>query len=134
MSCRGRRRLRSTAPTAKPGEIVLARTVVLRHLGGLAPDQRAAGLPAALDDTFDHLAGGRRVELARRQIVQKEQRLRAVHQQIVDAHRDEIDAGDLVAAAAGGQLQLGADAIGRRDQEGILESGLGQIEEAGEPA
>ena len=112
------------------GEIVVAGTVVLGHLGGLAPDQRAASLTAALDDAFDHLARARRIELAGGEIVEEEQGLRAVHQQIVDAHRDEIDASDLVAAAARRQLQLGADAIGRRHQDGILEPGRGQIEEA----
>ena len=40
----------------------------------------------------------------------------------------------LVAAAAGGELQLGADAVGRRHQKRRLEAGLGQIEEPGETA
>ena len=75
------------------GEVVVAVPVVLRHLGGLAPDQRAAGLPAALDDALDQRLRGRRLELARGEIVEEEQRLGAVHQEIVDAHGDQVDAG-----------------------------------------
>ena len=40
------------------------------------------------------------VEPAAREVVEEEQRLRALHEDVVDAHRDEIDADRVVAARA----------------------------------
>ena len=68
------------------------------------------------------------------EIVQEEQRLGAMNQQIVDAHRDQIDAGDLVPAAPGGELHLAADAIRRRHEQRIFEAGRCQVEKSREPA
>ena len=77
---------------------------------------------------------GDRVELAGGEVVEQEQRLRALHQQVVDAHRDDVEAGDAVAAALRQELHLGADAVGRGDQERLLEARLAQVEQAAEAA
>ncbi len=60
------------------GEIEIAAVIHPRHLGGLAPDQGAAGTAAALGDALDHLRGLFGVELAGGEIIQEEQRLGAL--------------------------------------------------------
>ena len=65
---------------------------------------------------------GRRVELAGGEIVEEEQRLGALHDDVVDAHRDEVDADRVENAALDRDLDLGADAVVGGDQDGIDES------------
>ena len=76
----------------KAAEIVVAVLVEPGHLRGLAADQRAAGFAAALGDAGDDRGGGLGIELAAGEVVEKEQRLGALHDEIVDRHRDEVDA------------------------------------------
>jgi hypothetical protein len=56
------------------------------------------------------------VELAGGEIVEKKQRLGALHQHVVDAHADQIDADAVVPVQLLRQLQLGADAVGAGHQ------------------
>ena len=58
-------RSRSTTPTQKPGEVELVRLHEPRVLGGLAADERAAGLAAAGGDALDELRDLRRDRAAR---------------------------------------------------------------------
>ena len=51
---------------AEAGEVVFALGVHAGHLGGLAADQRAAGLLAALGDAADHARGDARRRACRR--------------------------------------------------------------------
>ena len=74
------------------------------------------------------------VERAGGEIVEEEERLRALHDEVVHAHRDEVDADRPVLAALDGDLQLCADAVGRRDQDRIAEAGGLQVEERAETA
>ncbi len=101
----------------KAGKIVLARRVHARHFGGFPADQRAAGLPASGGDAFDDLGRGGDVELAARVIVEEEQRLGPLGQDVVHAHRHEIDADRIVAAELHRELQLGAHPVGAGDQD-----------------
>ena len=105
---------------AEPGEVVLVGRHHAGVLGGLAADQRAAGLHAAVGDAGDHLLDVGRVELADRDVVQEEQRLGARHDDVVDDHRDEVDADRVVAAQLPGELELGPDAVSRTDQDRVL--------------
>ena len=116
------------------GEVVVALGIHARHLGRLAADQRAAGLPAALGDAGDDLARGVDVELAGGEIVEEEQRLGALHHQVVDAHGDEVDADAVVLAGLDGDLQLGADAVGGGDQQRVVVAGGLQVEQGAEAA
>ena len=135
MSPRGSWRPLLDRADREAGEIVVAVPVVLRHLRGLAPEQRAPGLAAAVGDARDDRWGGVLVELAGCEVVEHEQRLRALRQEVVDAHRDQVEPGDLMAAALRfKQLQLGADAVGRRDQQRLLEARRAQVEQAAEAA
>ena len=72
-------------------EIVFARRVHAGHFRGFTADQCASGLSATRGDAFDHLGRGCHVKLAAREVIEKEQRFRALHEYVVDAHRDEID-------------------------------------------
>ena len=90
----------STTPTANPGEVVFAGNERAGMLGRLAADQRAARLLAARCDPLDHVGGDRDVEPLADVVVEKEQRFGALDEDVVDAHRDEIDADRLVPARA----------------------------------
>ena len=106
----------------EPGDIVLAVGVEAGHLGGLAAEQRAAVLAAGAGEPLDHLHRDGGLEPAGRQVVEKEERPRALDEDVVDAVVDEIDADGAVDARHEGDAQLGADAVGARDEHGILRS------------
>ena len=59
------------------GQVVLAVGVHAGQLGGLAADERAAGLLAAVGDALDHRLADGDVELARGEVVEEEERLGA---------------------------------------------------------
>ena len=67
-----------------------------RVLGGLAAEQRAAGVPAAVGDPGDDLGDLLRHDLADGDVVEQEQRLGAAGDQVVDDHRDQVDARRVV--------------------------------------
>jgi hypothetical protein len=115
------------------GQVVFAVRVHARHFGGFAADQGAAGLFAAGGDALDDGGGGRHVQLAAGKIVEEEQRLGALHQDVVDAHRDQVDADRVMTVQLESQLELGADAVGTGDQHGLLEL-LADLEQRAETA
>jgi len=47
---------------------------------------------AALADARNHFGGGGHVELVARVVIQEEERLGAVSQDVVNTHRDQVDA------------------------------------------
>ena len=91
-------------------------------------------MAASFGDALHHLVERLGGQLSGREIIQKKQRLCALRDQIVHAHGDKIDADGVMNAGGRGHFQLGADAIGRRDQQGIAIAGLGQVENAAETA
>ena len=118
----------------KARQIVIALLVEAGHLGGLAPDQRAAGFPAALGDPRDDRGGRLRIELAAGEVVQEEQRFCTLHHEVVDRHRHEVNPDTAMQAGLDRNLDLGANAIGRGDQNRILEAGRLQVEQSAETA
>ncbi len=74
------------------GEIEVLACIHAGHFGGLAADQRRAGLAAALGDARDDSRPGLRVELPGGEIIEEEQRLRPLDDEVVDAHGDQVDA------------------------------------------
>ena len=118
----------------KTSKIVLPFAVHSRHLGGLAANQSTAGLDAALGDAANNLYRFLRREFARRQIVEEEEGLGALNNDIVDAHRHQIDADRIVLVHHEGDLELGADTIGRRDQSRLLVLSSVQREETAKAA
>ena len=88
---------------------------------------------AARGDAADDRRGGLDVEFAGREIIQEEQGFGALHQHVVHAHRDQVDADGVVAAQLLRQLELGADAVGAGDQDRLAVL-AGQVEQRAESA
>jgi hypothetical protein len=63
------------------------------------PDQGAAGLHAPLDDAGDDAHTDVHREFSGGKVVEKKQRLGALDHDVVDAHRDQVDADGIVAAS-----------------------------------
>src|SRR5262249_43954549 len=74
------------------------------------------------------------IELPGGEIIEKEQRLGALDGQIVHAHRDKVDADEIVQPCVDRQLQLGPDPVIGRDQYGILEAAGLEVEQAAKAA
>ena len=87
-----------------------------------------------LRDPFDDLGADLRVEPAAGEIVEEEQWLRPLDHEVVDRHRDEVDADRGVPAGIGRDLRLGADAVRRRHQDRVLETGTAEVEGAAKAA
>jgi hypothetical protein len=115
-------------------EVVVAVGVHARHLGRLAADQRATGLAAAARDARDDGAALCHGQLPRRVVVEEEERLGALDDEVVDAHGDEVDADVVVQPGLDRDLELGPDAIRRRDDQRVREAGGLQVEERPEAA
>ena len=79
----------------KADEVELARLhdVVLRHL---AAEQRASGGAATVRDAGHDVGDDLLDQLAGRDVVEEEERLGALHGDVVDGARDEVDADRVV--------------------------------------
>ena len=117
-------------PDGETREVKVARRVEARHLRRFAADQRAARLRAAFRYALDDRGRDILVESAGGKIVQKQERLRALNDDVVDAHRNQIDADRVVDAALDRDLHLGADAVIGGDQNRIDEAGRLEIKKA----
>ena len=116
------------------GEVVIAPGIKARHFRRLAADQRAARLAAALGDALDDGDADLGRELSGGEVVEEEQGLRALDDDVVDAHGHEIDADRVVDARVDGDLHLGADAVIGGHQDRVLEARGLEVEQAAEPA
>jgi hypothetical protein len=116
------------------GEVEIVAPVHAGHFRGFPADQRAPRLGAAFGHTGDHLAGARYIQRPGGEIIEEKERLRALHHQVVDAHGDQVDADRLQPSHFDGDPELGADPIGGGDQNGVLEPGGLEVEQAAEPA
>ena len=113
-------------------EVIVLAVIHARHLGGFAADEGAAGDAAALGDTLDNGRAGLDVEPAGGEIVEEEQGLGALHDDVVDAHRNQVLPDGAVVAGVDGDLELGADAIVGRNEDRIDETGRLEVEQATE--
>src|SRR5262249_25138370 len=104
------------------------------HFGGFPADERTVRLPAAGRNAGDHARRHFRREFSAREVVEEEQRLSALHHEIVDRHGYEVDADRVVTAGLDRDLDLGADAGGGGDENRIGISGPLDVEYATEPA
>ena len=103
-------------------------------LGGLAADEGAAGLHAALGNAGDdgsHLLGD---ILADGDVVKEEQGLCTAADDIVDAHGNAVDTDGVMLVHQHGKAQLGAHAVGAGDQHRLGHAGHIGGEEAAETA
>ena len=118
---------------AEAHHLEIALLVDAGHRGGLAAEQRAAGAPAALGDPAQGLLRDLAIEPIHRDVVEEDQRLRALHDQVVHDHRHAVDADGVEAPELRGQPQLRADAVGARHEDRLLVA-VGRLEQAGESA
>ena len=94
--------------------------------------QPAMRQPSAMPG--DDPLGDAVVELAGGEIVEEEQRLGALDDEVVGAHRDEVDADRVVPVVVDRELELGADAVVGGDQQRVGIAGRLGIEEPAEAA
>ncbi len=118
----------------KARQIVVAAGVEARHLRGFAAHSAQPAWTAAVGDAPHDGDADLRRELAGGEIVEEEQRLGALHDDVVDAHRHQIDADGVVNAGVDGDLDLGADPVIGRNQDRVREARRLQIEQSAEAA
>ncbi len=118
----------------KAGEIVVAVDIHAGHLGGFAAHEGAARTPASFGDAGHEAAADIGVETAARIVVEEEQRLGALHDDVVDAHRHQVDADRVGHGGLDRDLELGADAVGAGDQDRVGEACRLEVEQAAEAA
>ena len=114
-------------------EVILAGGKHSRMLRRFAADQCATREFAAVRDALDHVGGDVDIESLADEVIEEEQRLRALDEDVVDAHRDEVDADRVVAAEPLRELELRADAIGSGDQHRFAEP-LADLDQPAEAA
>lgn len=114
-------------------EVVFAFRIHARHFGGFAADQSAACEFAALGDTSDNAAGDVNVELAAGIVVEEEEAAGTLHEDVVDAHGNEVLADRVVTAELEGEHELGAHAVRAGDENRVLVF-LADFEERAEAA
>src|SRR5262245_13862736 len=119
---------------AESGEVVVAFRIHARHLRGLASNECAAGERAAFGDAGDHAFRDIDGQPAGRVVIEEEQRLRALHDDVVRAHGDEVLSYAVVQAGVDREPELGADAVGARDQHRALPAALGNLDHRAEAA
>ena len=98
------------------------------------PSSAAADLDARCVDARHELGDALGVDEPDREVVQEEERLGSRADEVVDAHRHEVVADRRVDARLPGDLELGADAVGRRHEHRVAPAALAQREAPGEPA
>ena len=104
----------------RAGDVERVRCIDTRHLRCLAAQQRTVRGLARLGHTGDDLGDVLGVDPARRHVVEEEQRPGTLHQHVVDAVVDDVDADAAVAAESRRQLDLRADTVGRGDQHRVV--------------
>ena len=100
-------------------DVVLTRRVKTRHLRRLAAEERRGVFPAAARDPVDHRSEHGRLDPPGGDVVEEEQRPRALHEDVVDAVVHEIGAARAVASGLERDLQLRPHAVGRGHEDGI---------------
>ena len=115
-------------------DVVLALGVEARHLRRLAAEEGGPVLAAAARDSLDDLLEHVGLDLPRRDVVEEEERPRALDEDVVDAVVDEVGAARVVAAGRDRDLQLRPDAVGRGDENRLAVRREVGPEEAAEAA
>jgi hypothetical protein len=103
-------------------------------ISAVAADERTAGFFATGGDAGDDGRADLGFELAAGEVIEEEQWFRTLHHKVVDRHGDEVNADGVVPARFDRDLDLGADAVGARDQDGIGKARPLEVEQAAESA
>ena len=97
-------------------------------------EKRASRDATTLGDPRNDLGDTLGNELAARDVVEKEQRLRADAHDVIDDHRDGVDPDGVVTAECLRDEQLGPDTVRSRNQDGVLEIWEPPGERTGKPS
>ena len=116
------------------GQVIVLRGHGAGVLGGLAADEGAARLAAALRHAGDQLLHPGGVVASDGQVIQEEEGLCPAADDVVDAHGHAVDAHGVVLAHELGDALLGAHTVGPGDQDGLAHPGGIRGEEAAEAA
>ncbi len=119
---------------AEARQIVVGAVIHAGHFGGLAAHQGTPGLDAPFDDAGNDPLADIDIELAAGKIIQKEQRLGALHDHIVDAHGHQIDSHAVVPLRIDRQAQFGADPVGSGHQHRLAIPVQGHLDQGAEAA
>ena len=114
---------RSATADERAGDVERPRAVDTGHLGGLASEQRASGRSARCRHPAHHGGDELGVEGVGGDVVEEEQRSGVLHEHVVDAVVDDVDADSFDPPESGGQLDLRADAVGRRNEHRLVQLG-----------
>ena len=98
----------------------------------LASDERGTGKRASPSDTRHDAFGDAYVEPAGGEIVKEEQRFRAEGDDIVHAHRNQVDSDGVVSILRNCKHDLRAYPVGAGHQHGVTEAAEGRIEQRAE--
>ena len=101
-------------------QVVVVGGVRPGHLRRLAADQRASELAAGACDAADDRLDASSIHPAERNVVEEEERQRTLDEDVVDAMRHQVVADRVVHAGGQRDADLRSDAVGRRDQDGLL--------------
>ena len=100
----------------RAAQVIFAGLIEPGHLRGLPANQRATVLRAGFHEAFDDLSKDARLQSARPEVIEKEERLRAQHRNVVHTMIDEVLADGVVPIHRESDLQFGADAIDARNE------------------
>ena len=101
------------------GQVVFIRRIKARHLGGLSADERAANFAAGVGKAAHNVGDDLSADFSRCQIVQKEERPRAVHCDVVGRMEHEVACGTFMPVGGKSDLELGAHAVHAGNQHGV---------------
>ena len=127
-------RARRDSTNSKPDEIELARLHHPGVFGHLAADQRTASELASVGYPADELFHLLWFDFAHRDVVEEEQRLRALAHEIVHAHRDQVDADGLVVTGHRCNERFRPDTVGSRHQHRAVVARRCQVEQTAKSA
>ena len=115
-------------------DVVLPRFIKAGHLGGFAADEGAIIFGATAREAGDEFGEDVGLQFAGADVIEEEKRFRAEDGDVVHAMVDEVLADGVVAVHGEGELELGADAVGAGDEDGLAVFFDVEGEEAAEAA
>ena len=102
------------------GDVKITRLINVGHLGALAANQRATGNLATNGDALNNAGGFLRTNSAEAQVIKKEQRLRALHNEIVHIHGHAINADGIKPTHFNRKHNFGSNSVGARHKNRVL--------------
>src|SRR3954467_15707963 len=92
-------------------KIIFSMRIHAWHFGGFASNESTTCLLATGSNALDDLRGSCNIEFPACEVIQKEQRFGTLHQNIVYAHGNQIDANRIVPVQLECQFELGTHAV-----------------------